>query len=194
MLKLASVISSFIRTGMRSLSPPNIESELSYAYLHAVASKAGMSCRDSNRHEDNNGIDAQLTAWLPYVNASTLTEVDLKIQLKATIAEPEVAGDDYLYRLAGVNRYNDLRSETIVSARILVVLFLPQNAADWLNHTADQLVLRRCAYWQSLRGAPDIASGSIVVRLPKAQIFSPESLSQLAIRLSRRDFPRYHTA
>ena len=43
---------------MQALLPPNIESELSYAYLHAVASRAAMSCRDGNRHEDNNGIDA----------------------------------------------------------------------------------------------------------------------------------------
>lgn len=176
---------------MRPLSPPNIESELSYAYLHAVASKAGMSCREANRHEDNNGIDAQLTAWLPYVDANTLTEVDLKIQLKATIAEPKDDGLNYEYRLNGANRYNDLRSETIGIARILVVLFLPRDAAEWLNHTPNQLVLRRCAYWQSLRGAPDISAASAVVKLPKAQLFSPEALIQLATRLSRRDFPRW---
>ena len=176
---------------MRPLSPPNIESELSYAYLHAVASKAGMSCRDGNRHEDNNGIDAQLTAWLPYVDATTLTEVDIKVQLKATIAEPTDDGLNYEYRLQGANRYNDLRSETISIARILVVLFLPRDAAEWLNHAPDQLVLRRCAYWQSLRGAPEITAGSAVIRLPKTQHLSPDGLTQLAMRLSRRDFPLY---
>ena len=176
---------------MRPLSPPNIESELSYAYLHAVASKAGMSCRDGNRHEDNNGIDAQLTAWLPYVDATTLTEVDIKVQLKATIAEPTDDGLNYEYRLQGANRYNDLRSETISIARILVVLFLPRDAAEWLNHAPDQLVLRRCAYWQSLRGAPEITAGSAVIKLPKTQHFSPDGLIQLATRLSHRDFPLY---
>jgi len=75
-------------TALPSLSPPNIESELSYAYLHAVASKAGMSCRDGNRHEDGAGIDALLTAWGPFPNESYLTEVSLNIQLKATVAEP----------------------------------------------------------------------------------------------------------
>lgn len=68
---------------MRALSPPNIESELSYAYLHAVASKAGMACSGGNRHEDNNGIDATLTAWGPFNNGGYLTEVDIKVQLKA---------------------------------------------------------------------------------------------------------------
>lgn len=176
---------------MRALSPPNIESELSYAYLHAVASTAGISCRDGNRHEDNNGIDAQLTAWLPYVSATTLTEVDIKVQLKATIAEPTDDGLNYEYRLKGASRYNDLRSETIGIARILVVLFLPRDAAEWLTHAPDQLALRRCAYWQSLRGAPEITAGSVVVKLPKTQLFSPDQLTQLAGRLSRRDFPLY---
>jgi len=176
---------------MHPLSPLNIESELSYAYLHAVASQAGMSCRNSSRHEDNNGIDAILTAWLPYVDATTLMEVDIKVQLKATIAEPTDDGLNYEYRLQGTNRYNDLRSETIGIARILVVLFLPKAASEWLNHTPDQLVLRRCAYWQSLRCAPEITAGSVVVKLPKTQHFSPDGLTQLATRLSRRDFPVY---
>lgn len=176
---------------MRPLSPPNIESELSYAYLHAVASRAGMAWRDGNRHEDNNGIDAQLTAWLPFVDANTLTEVDIKVQLKATIAEPADDGQNYEYRLQGVNRYNDLRSETIGIARILVVLFLPRDTAEWLHHSPDQLALRRCAYWQSLRGAPDITAGSAVIKLPKTQFFSPDGLTELAGRLSRREFPCY---
>lgn len=176
---------------MRPLSPPNIESELSYAYLHAVASKAGMSCRDGNRHEDNNGIDAQLTAWLPFVNVNALTEVDIKIQLKATIAQPQDDGANLMYRLRGVNRYDDLRSETVGIGRILVVLFLPKDAMEWLSHTPDQLVLRRCAYWQSLRGAPAISADSLVVKMPKAQHFSHETLSELALRFSRRDFPTY---
>jgi len=176
---------------MRPLSPPNIESELSYAYLHAVAAKAGMSCRETNRHEDNNGIDAQLTAWLPYVDAATLTEVDIKVQLKATIAELGYDGLHYEYRLRGVSRYNDLRCESISIARILVVLFLPRDAAEWLDHTPEQLALRRCAYWQSLRAAPEITADSAVVKLPKTQHFSPDSLHQLAARLSRRNFPLY---
>lgn len=150
-----------------------------------------MSCRDGNRHEDNHGIDAQLTAWLPFVDADTLTEVDFKVQLKATIAEPKDVGLHLEYRLQGSHRYDDLRCETIGIARILVVLFLPRDASEWLDHTPEQLVLRRCAYWQSLRGAPVTAAGSVVVKLPKAQVLSPEGMTQLVERLSRLDFPYY---
>ena len=42
------------------LSQFNIESELSYAYLHAVASRAGFSCTHADRHLDSAGVDAQI--------------------------------------------------------------------------------------------------------------------------------------
>ena len=40
---------------MGLLPPIEIESELSYAYLHAVAARAGMSCEVSGRHTDKDG-------------------------------------------------------------------------------------------------------------------------------------------
>lgn len=177
---------------MQALSPPNIESELSYAYLHAVASKAGMACNAGVRHEDNNGIDATLTAWGPFNNGGYLTEVDIKVQLKATIAVPADDGANLSYFLSGVSRYNDLRTPTVNAARILVVLFLPADAQDWLNHSEEELALRKCAYWQSLRGAPATTNGSgATVHLPKTQMFTPQALTDLAARLSRPDFPVY---
>lgn len=127
---------------MQPLSSLNIESELSYAYLHAVASMAGMSCSAGTRHEDNNGIDANLTAWGPFSNGGYLNEVDIKVQLKAQITPPPDDGVSLSYFLKGVSRYDDLRTETVSVARILVVLFLPEDARDWLNHSAESLALR----------------------------------------------------
>lgn len=175
-----------------TLSPPNIESELSYAYLHAVAAHAGMSCSVSNRHEDNSGVDARITAWGPFAGGGYLTEVDIKVQLKATIGQPVDNGKQLSYFLQGVSRYNDLRTETVDIARILVVLFLPTDAKDWLTHTVDQLALKRCAYWESLRGAPETSNASgATIYLPKTQLFSADGLKTLATRISARDIPHY---
>lgn len=172
-----------------ALSPPNIESELSYAYLHAVAAKAAMSCRDTNRHEDNAGIDAQLTAWGAFPGGY-LTEVSLNIQLKATISEPVDDGTYLHYTLQGVERYRALRQETIATPRILVVLFLPRDAQEWLRHSDDELVLRKCAYWVSLRNAPDTTNTrGVTVLIPKAQVFSPDSLQDIVACIARRDIP-----
>lgn len=178
---------------MNAITSLNIESELSYVYLHAVASRAGMACKAGNRHEDDNGIDAIVTAWGPFSGGGYLTEVDLKIQLKATIRKPSDDGTNLSYSLRGVTRYNDLRNDRMLIPRILVVLFLPEDAESWLEHTPDQLILRRCAYWQSLRGAPDATKDSVTVKLPKSQMFTPQALEGIMERLSHRDFPTYPT-
>jgi hypothetical protein len=44
---------------MKPLSSQNIEAELSYAYIHAIAAQCGMACAIGSRHEDNAGIDAK---------------------------------------------------------------------------------------------------------------------------------------
>lgn len=177
---------------MKPLSSNDIESELSYAYLHAVASIAGAGCEVCTRHEDNRGVDARITAWGPFSGANYLEEIDLKIQLKATTAAPIVNNGNISYFLKGINRYDDLRRETIAAPRILVVMFLPENNSDWLNISDEQLILKKCAYWVSLRGAPDSGNGSgATVYIPQIQLFTPENLQDICARLSRRESLTY---
>lgn len=176
---------------MRPLTDKNIEAELSYAYLHAVVSKAGAACREANRVEDGNGIDAILTAWGPFEGARYRSEVSLNVQLKATTATPRDTGTHLSYYVAGESRVHDLRDEGVVVPRILVVLFLPSDASQWLEHKEEGLVLRRCAYWVSLRGSPLPTSGGSPIYLPKGQMFSPESLRDLAHNVAREQIPRY---
>ena len=51
----------------------------------------------------------------------------------------------YFVFLRGVSRYDDLRTATVGIAQIWVVLFLPADGQEWLNHSDDELALRRCA-------------------------------------------------
>ena len=177
---------------MSPLTLENIESELSYAYLHAVASKAGVACKVAGRHEDNAGVDAQLVGWGPFPNGGWRQEVDLKIQLKATIKQPTTVGNSLSFSLSGIPRSDDLRSEAIATPRILVVLFLPEKAENWITHTDDALSLHRCAYWVSLRGAKSSENKTAqTVYLPKAQRFDADGLTSLMATLSRNEIPTY---
>ena len=170
----------------------DIEAELSYAYLHAVAARARIICRDATRLEDNAGIDAMLTGNGPWEDGGYLDEVDLKVQLKATTAKPSDDGLGLGYELKGIKRYNELRSERYCTPRILVVLFLPQDQAEWLQHGPEGLILRKCAYWASLRGASESENAtSVTIKLPKSQVFSPLGIRRLMSRLSRRELLRY---
>lgn len=177
---------------MQALTSPNIESELSYAYLHAVASNAGMSCQAGNRHQDNAGIDARITAWGPFPKGGSRIEVDLNVQLKATCKPVPNDENGFSYFLAGVERYNDLRAETVATPRILVVLLLPSDHHEWLSLSDEQLVLKRCAYWRSLVGAPSTANTSgETIRIPWGNRFSPEALSNVIAAISRHDIPKF---
>jgi len=178
-----------------SLSTLNIESELSYAYLHAVASHAGMNCKVGNRHDDNAGIDASLTAWGPFSPTCYTTEVDLKIQLKSTISPPTIKNGKISYFLKGKDQYDNLRAQTLSVPRFLVVLFLPREANEWLTHTTEQLILKKCAYWVSLRGAPETTNDTgVTIHIPLEQTFSTDNIKHLVARLAQRDFPRYEEA
>jgi hypothetical protein len=180
---------------MKPLTLENIESELSYAYLHAVASHAGASCVVAGRHEDNTGVDAKLVGWGPFPNGGYRTEVDLKVQLKATVRAPAEVGDSLSYSLSGIQQYDDLRCETVSTPRILVVLFLPAQAQEWITHTDEALSLHKCAYWVSLRGATASSNKTAqTVYLPKHQRFDADGLRDLFAMISRGDIPTYQGA
>jgi len=177
---------------MKPLTSQNIESELSYAYIHAIASKAGAGCRVATRHEDNTGVDASITGWGPFPGGGYRTEVDLKIQLKATVSDPKKVGSCWSYSLKGIGQYDDLRAETVSVPRILVVLFLPPAEDDWLKHTEDALSLHKCAYWVSLRGAAASSNDTAQqVYLPLTQKFDVIGLKEIFRRISKNEHMVY---
>lgn len=116
----------------------------------------------------------------------------LKVQLKATVASPTAVGDHFSYSFRGITQYNDLRSDAVATPRILVVLFLPKEHSNWIDHSDDALSLRRCAYWVSLRGAPESDNDTAqTVYIPKTQRFDGPGLISLMTQLSRNDIPMY---
>jgi hypothetical protein len=177
---------------MGPLTGNDIESELSYAYLHAVASNAGASCLVSTRSLDGNGIDAIITGWGPYPNGGYLEEITIHVQLKATIGVPIEKNGHFSYFLKEIKRYNDLRADTVSVPRILVVLFLPTYAAEWLNISPSELILKKCAYWTSLRGAADPTNKTgETVYLPISQIMNSNNLLEIFAKLSRQEVLNY---
>jgi len=176
---------------MHPLTHNDIESELSYAYLHAVAAHAGASCISAPRTMDGNGIDAMLTAWGPFDGGGPLEEVDLKIQLKATSVSPATRNGHISYFVKGADRYEDLRQESLHVHRLLVVHFLPNNIADWLAIDEEQLLLKKCAYWVSLRGAPDPERTGKMIHIPQRQRFDTANLRHIFATLSRNEKLRY---
>jgi hypothetical protein len=173
------------------LTENNIKAELSYAYLHAIAARAGFSCQAGDRHEDGIGVDAKLRVKERFGPDSILTNFTVDIQLKATSdAATAVDGKDrYSLRL---KNYNELRSVECQAPQLLVLLWLPQDSEQWLVHSAERLVCQRCAYWLSLRAAPPSANDTAqTVSIPAGNLLSVPRLRELMARFSRREVIDY---
>jgi hypothetical protein len=168
----------------------NIESELSYAYLHAVASRAGLICEVTGRHSDDAGVDAVLRVRGRLAQDSILTQFTADVQLKATRQPPVLENDRFQYRIKRKN-YDDLRSTMTGAPQLLIVLYLPDDETQWLEHDEDRLLARKCAYWGSLREAPEIDQGSQVISIPKSNVLSVDGLRDLMTRLSKNEVINY---
>ena len=169
---------------MALLTQANIKSELSYAYLHAVASRAGLGCEAAGRHTDGAGVDAVIRAKERFDARSTLTDFTVEVQLKATCDEPNPDTRGRYSFVLKLDHYNKLRNTETGAQQILVVLFLPPDESRWLAHSDEGLIARRCAYWVSLRGAPPSENDTRqTVYIPRSNHFSVEGLrSVLAAR------------
>lgn len=155
-----------------STTDNDIKERLSLAFLLAVAGRAG--CQVTTQPLDRMSIDATVA---PVQGA----KVKLDVQLKAT-SGLEFDGTQALFDLP-VRNYDHLRSTEVENAQILIILDLPQEKADLMEVNEEALIMRRCAYWMDLYGKPSTTnSKSIRVRLPRAQLFTPEALIDLMER------------
>ena len=103
-------------------------------------------------------------------------QVDL--QLKST-TRAEVHGTEVGYDL-DVRAYHWLRQHQVYRPRVLVLMVLPEDEVQWLSQSLEELVLRRCAYWMTLRGAePTTNQRTIRIKLPRANVFSSAAVRQL---------------
>lgn len=175
------------------LNENNIKAELSYAYLHAIAARAGFSCQAGDRHEDGIGIDAKLRIKERFGPQSLLTNFSVDIQLKATSEAVTEVDGGYRYSLR-LKNYNELRSVECQAPQLLVVFWLPVDSEQWLIHSTQKLICQRCAYWVSLRSAPPSTNDTAqTVSIPIDNHLSVPKLRELMGRFSRREVINYET-
>ncbi|WP_162789329.1 MULTISPECIES: DUF4365 domain-containing protein [Sphingomonas] len=154
----------------------DIKERLSLGVVTLVAARAG--CEVCEIKVDRTSRDVSISPIDGEI-------VQIDAQLKSTINLID-AGDKFKFDLP-VNNYNRLRATNVGNAQILIVLDLPRSSVDWLSVSAAQVVLKRCAYWASLYGAPERESGSTVrIEFPKSQVFTPEALIDIMTRRFER--------
>jgi len=156
--------------------PPNETwrlEQFSRAYVQAVASAANCSVEWAN--VDNDSVDGSLR-WR--IDGQPIRRGLVDFQLKATAQD--CLRENHLEYYLKIKNYDDLRTEGISAARILIVVLLHPEVDDWTDQDEENLVLRRCGYWVSIRGEPEVSNvATRVVHLPRNQVFDPAALDQM---------------
>jgi len=157
--------------------------ELSRAYVHAVAARANCACEHTS--VDIDSVDMTIKA-AGLAEPACLRSPAVEIQLKATATSGHPA-ESLALRIPRKN-YDDLRVETAIP-RLLVVLHLPEQENEWVELTHEHMISRRCAYWASLLGVAEIETDQdrVTVHIPTGQRFTPDSLTDIMRRASRKE-------
>jgi len=158
---------------------------LSRAYVQAVAAACGMGY---SLPSPDYGIDLTLEDILIRGRRRVPSGWKLDVQAKCTTLA-DIHGAFVKYDLE-VRAYEDLRDIEAPCHRILVVLVLPEDDSEWLAQTEEELLLRRCAYWYSLRGREHTKRRRTVrLSIPRANVFSPEALRGIMDRVKKGGVP-----
>jgi hypothetical protein len=154
------------------------------AYVQAVAALAGVA---TSTPTPDYGIDLSLRRIEQHENQRRDEGVQLDLQLRSS-TRAEVTDTEIKHDL-DVRTYDLLRTTPPVP-RVLVLLVLPTEEQEWLSQSTEELIVRRCAYWLSLRRSdPTDSSSTIRVALPRSQVFSVEAVQDLLERIAQGEMP-----
>jgi DNA modification methylase len=156
--------------------------QLSLSYVHAVAAAA--RCSMERTGIDYQQIDVTIKQTAPH---SLIEYANLDIQIKAT--SKDVLKADAVHYALPKKYYDSLRSMKRNNKIILVVVVLPDRLEDWVLQSEDDLRMRRAGYWLSLRGYPEIQTGSKTLKIPRANVFSVEELLGIMSRIGNGGAP-----
>ena len=150
------------------------KSRFSLSYIEAIASHAGFQVEEVK--VDRDSVDGTLKADFG-------KRPRIEFQAKATARD--VVSDNYIHFPLSVKNYDDLRIEAI-NPRILIALVMPQYIQEWVNQTGDELCLRHCAYWLSLKSEPARTNThSVTVPVPLSNVFGSAQLTDMMQRTER---------
>jgi len=118
--------------------------------------------------------------------AGGLADPKIDLQLKAT-SSANLVQDNHVALQISRAQYERLTRRSFAE-KVLVVLVLPADPSEWVTVTAEQLVLRKCAYFVVARHLdPNIEGATKLVRVPFSQAFTPAELRAMMERVSREE-------
>ncbi len=155
--------------------------EFSYSFIQTTASASGYAFQRTTTPLDQAGIDATITGL--GVQGS-MGFPQLYVQVKCT--SRDVLEENYIRYPLKIKNYEELRNNYQYPPLILVVVLVSDNVDEWLYQSEEELCLRRCGYWMSLRGEPETSNKeTVTVYLPRKNLFAVNALKSLMQRIAR---------
>jgi hypothetical protein len=116
-----------------------MKEKFSSAYLIATASVVGLVTTEPRPDLDS-------TDWtLASIGGNgRVKSPKLDVQLKCTAAD--LCTETHIRFKLDLKNYDDLREEDVMVPRILMVVVVPEDPADWVDLTEDRMLMRRCGY------------------------------------------------
>jgi len=146
--------------------------QFSFAYVRSVAAAARVNVYKLDVDDDSIdiGFATKITSGCP-------SRPRLEAQLKCSAVIPEKNGV-FRYPLL-LKNYNDLRGDELIP-RVLIVLMVPTKLDNWLTQDADQMIIRKAAFWLDLTGLQESRNKTTVtIAVPKANLFNSKALLKL---------------
>jgi hypothetical protein len=162
----------------------DLKSEFSIAYTRAIAHAAGYFVQEANRMMDADGVD--LTIFSRGAGGVTRSpRLDLQIKSTSNFTED----DPFAYDL-DVKNYHELRAVDLQVPRILLVVLVPEQRADWVQASLKDLTLRHCGFWHSLRGVEGFSNTTTKrIFIERANCFHVDALATMMQRIREGQLP-----
>ena len=136
--------------------------QFSFAYARAVAAVARVAVDQPGVDDDSVDLSFRQRG-----GGGIVRSPQLDAQVKCT--EAANIHPDHIAFALKLKNYEELRPINVLVPRILIVVTVPDNLGDWLNHSENELAMRRCGYWVSLFGMAATANQTnVTVHLPRA--------------------------
>ncbi|KPU42148.1 hypothetical protein OXPF_39270 [Oxobacter pfennigii] len=160
------------------MTEEHIKEQISRAYAKAIAARAGIVLREYEGLDyglDGRFSDVQYdTGRKRYVESG----FGIDFQIKAT-TNILPKGNKLFYDLE-VKNYKDLIKTKIGTPRILIIYSMPKQSEKWITVSDEDTVLKRCAWWCSLKGRDDTENEKKKrIEFPVSQKLTPDELRRL---------------
>jgi len=155
----------------------------SFAYVRAVASAAGYAVVEQETDDDS--VDLTIAQR---GGGGTIRSPRLDLQVKHSRIGPRQ--EETIRYAVPIKNYDELRADNFQSPRLLVLVLVPADTTSWVQQTEEQLAMRHCGYWLSLRGMPQVANTrTVTVHFGHDRMFTVAALRELMAVLAEGGAP-----